>query len=432
MKRKAGVFFFVLFLFSACGAPVATKPAAQVQYTQTPRQAVARTPRVRPTSTLDPDNQQAQDQYGQSRFCQVWPDAAELGSVINVSAFGMPANDLVSIYLADHQESANVFRTDNNGYVNGDITVPLNAELDLNMVMVDGTGALTYCLVWLWSEEYLPTYYAGLTKTLTPTPSTQQIAITATQRALHDQFDKHCKFQAWAFRFSPDGQWVEVICKSDSIVVARVDGAKEWSLSSDSLIGPYTDHFVYVSHWSSDGAYVYVSVNPHTDGYWEPLHQATDLFRLDLKSGQVSEVLKGKYYSFAFSPNDRRLAYMETDHSPATLIIRDMQTGTEESFPFDSKYNTGGRFVWSDDSQKVVFSITQYDEKIHEFVATSIVIWDKERSGTAIVLKDYQSKKILIPVAWIDETRIALQILYQDDQTYELDLISGELKQTSP
>ena len=436
MKKKVGVFVVLLFLFLACGTPAVTEPVTQAQPARTPNPIVTLTPSLRPTSTLDVYNQEAKDQYGGFRFCQVWPDSVWLGSTVNVSVFGMPPNDKVSIYIFPHQESANTFMTDSNGYVNADITIPMNADMEMNFVVVDGTAASAECFVWVWSEEYLPTYYANLTKTPTPTLSAEQIAITATQQVLHDKLDKYCRSgQAGGFRFSPNGQWVIAFCKSDNIVIIHIDETKKWDLSSSTLINPYTEYFIGVNHWSNDGAYAYVTLNPHTDGYWETFHQGVVLYRLNLDTGEISEVLPlGKsdwiFYSFAFSPNDRRLAYIKTDQSPVILNMRDMQTGTEQSYEFDPKYNTGGSYVWSSDSQKLVFSIAQYDTNVHEYMGTSIILWDKDQPDTTTLIEDH--KEVLVPTEWINATKLILQVFYEDDKKFEFDLISNELRQISP
>ncbi|HEX9388277.1 MAG TPA: hypothetical protein VF918_18270 [Anaerolineales bacterium] len=439
--KKVGIFIFLLFLFSACGTPVVTEPVIQAQRTQTSRPLVTLTPLLRPTSTLDKYNQEAKDQYGGFRFCQVWPESVWFGSTIKVSVFGMPPNDKVSIYVFPHQESTNTFMTDGNGYVNADIMIPMNADLEMNMVVVEGTGASATCSVWVWSEEYLPTYYAGLTKTVTPTLSLGQISITATQQLLHNKLDKYCRDnQARGFRFSPDGQWVVVFCSSDTIEVVRVDETKKWEVSADALINPYTEYFIGLNHWSNDGVYAYVSSDPHTDGYWEPFHQGIVLYRLNLETGQINEVLPlGKsdwiFYSFSFSPDDKILAYIVTDQSPVILNLRDIQSGDEQSFELDPKYNTGGGFVWSPDSQKLVFSITQFNTSTYEYIATSIILWDKDELKLTELIKDHQSRMRVIE--WVDQTKIIVkaEILEKAQiktQNYELDLTDNELTELNP
>ena len=426
MVKMVGTLIVLVFLFSACGVPAVIQPIEQVQHTQTSIPIVTLTSSPGPTSTLDESNKQTRELYGVTRFCQVSPESAKTGSTINISAFELPPNQSVSVYIFNHHTGSNTFVTDNNGYLNIDILVPMDANPGWNMVVVEGMSVSMDCLVWLWSEEYSPTYYASLTKTVTPTLSPNQIIMTATHQALKDRLGANCTYgSAQQIEVSPRGRWAEAVCAPDSIIVIRMDGTKEWSLSSDSLIGPYTDHFVNVAHWSNDGKYVYVSVNPHTDGYWEPFHQGFALYRLNLESGQIGETLPldendWKYYSLSFSPNDSWLAYIMTDQSPVILNIRDVQTGIDQSIEFDPKYNSGGGFVWSPDGQKLVFSITQYDPNIPGLVATSVIMWDSETSNITTLIKD--NEEVLVPVEWVDETKIVLQALYENDTKIEVDV----------
>ncbi|NJC94976.1 MAG: hypothetical protein C3F07_19435 [Anaerolineales bacterium] len=275
---------------------------------------------------------------------------------------------------------------------------------------------------------------------ITDTPASPSLTVpdpvTATQQVLHDKLDKYCVHgQARGFASSPDDLWDVVFCSYETIVFVRDDESTHWELSSDTLINSYVEYFVNLIHWSNDGNYVYASFDPHTDGYWEPFHHGIVLYRLDLGTGQISEVLLLSksdwiFYSLAFSPNDRRLAYIVTDKSPVVLNIRDMQTGDEQSFEFDSKYNTGGGFLWAPDSQSVVFSIAQYDTSIGDYIATSIVLCELKRPACTTLSTDH--KEVLVPVEWVNDSFIILQVLYQDEIKFELNRVTGELKKISP
>jgi hypothetical protein len=450
MKKKVGQFFLLLFLLSACGKPVSTEQVPVVQRTQTPSPIITHASSVKPTSTID----QIQQASGGFAFCQVAPREARLGSSVNISAFRLPPNHPISIFIYyDSNEIIQLpsnFKTDENGYVNFDLGVPVELPTEtwsrIGLIAQGPLGPVSEasCGIWPWTEISLATYSAWQTEinapTLTPPP--KQAAVTATQQALHNKLDKYCIYhnQARGLRFSPNSQWVEVFCSTDTLEIVRLDETQKWEVSSDTLINPYTEYFGGVNHWSNDGAYAYITFDPHTDGYWEPYHQGIVLYRLDLQTGQISEVLPlGKsdwiFYSFAFSSNDRRLAYIVTDKSPVILNIRDMQTGNEQPFEFDPKYNTGGRFVWSPDSQKLVFSITQFDTNIYDYIATSIILWDKDKSELTELITDYQGE--LRANEWINETKIALDAVILDQgqletRKYELDLANNELTEINP
>jgi hypothetical protein len=277
----------------------------------------------------------------------------------------------------------------------------------------------------------------------TPAPTKTLEPFFVTQEALHNKFGKYCeRGNSNRIALSPNGQWAGLECNYGIIKIVHIDEKKEWEMPYESLFGPYYSAalFIEFAHWSIDGMYAYVSANPHTDGYWEPFHQAYVLYRFNLGTGQISEVLPvGKndriYYSFAFAPDDSILAYIETDKSPVTLTLHNRQTNTEQLIEFDPKYNTGGGFVWSPDSQKLVFSITQFDLSTHEYVATSIVLWDILESDPVVLIGNFQD--FIEPIEWVEENKVVLQGWTLENEQlvtleFELDLTSGELIQIIP
>jgi len=446
MKKKVGLFTLLAFLLSTCGMPVTPEPVTEAQRTQTPSPIITLVPSVRSTSTIEDPRLVS----GGFPFCQASPQKAHLGSSVNLSAFRLPPNHpiFVIIYYSDSDKSFQLpssIMTDENGYVNFDIRVPADLPTETwNSIQLIPEGPLegAFCRIWPWTESSLATYSAWQTEARAPTltPPPEQAAITATQQVLHDKLDKYCIYrnQARGFRFSPNGLWVEVFCSSGTIEIVRVDETKKWEVSSDTLISYGAEYFGGVNHWSNDGAYAYIGFNPHTDGYWEPFHQGIVLYRLNLETGQIGEVLplvrsNWRYYSFAFSPNDRRLAYIVTDQSPVILNIRDMQSGDEQSFEFDPKYNTGGEFVWSPDSQKLVFSVSRYLGG--DGFVTSIFLWNKDTSKITELTTDYQGE--LRVTEWIDETKITLDAVVLEQgqlktRKYELDLTSNKLTELNP
>lgn len=430
MRKKAGFFIFLLLLLTACGTGVVTEPAAQAP--ETPAAVMT----LLPTLTVQPQPPV------QTPFCQGEPEYIELGSSTTITVFALPASQSLAVYLDSKFITTGLTNPD--GYANIDIVIPADETVGSHQVSIYalGTPIIVTCQIEFWSDLIpSPTFYPASTLTPNPTLSPSQLTMTATQQTLQERMGKHCwGGSAWNTRLSPNGQWVEVFCDWDVMKIVKVDESKVWDVSSGGLVDRYTDHFVSVSHWSNDGTYVYVQVNPHTDGYWEPFHQGIVVYRLTLETGEVSEVLppvrgNWRYYSFAFSPNDRRLAYIVTDQSPVILKIRDMQTGIEQSLEFDLKYNTGGGFIWSPDAQKLVFSVTQFDTTNYQYIATSIILWDKETDQLTELIKDHKSQ--MRAIEWIDETKIRLEAIVSDTesittQNYEFDLATSTLIQINP
>lgn len=450
MKKNIALLILLLNLLSACGTPVAIESVTVAQRTQTLGPIITLTPSVKPTSTID----ELQQASGGFPFCQASPLKARLGSSVNISAFRLPPNHPITIFIYYEtnefiQLESSKIMTDDHGYINFDLIIPPELPTEtwsrIGLIAYGPTGPLSEasCGIWPWTEISLATYSARQTEIYAPTMTVPplQVAITATQQFLKDNLGENCYYgSAQAVRLSPNGQWAEAICRYDSIIIIKTDRTKEWNLSSESLIGPYTSHFVHTAHWSIDGKYVYVDVNPHTDGYWEPFHQGMVLYRVNLETGQVREVLpQGKqdwiFYSYGFSPDDSQLAYIVTDKSPVVLKLRDLENSAERSFEFDTKYNTGGGFVWSSDGQKLVFSVTQFNRTPSQYIATSIILWDRETNQLTELVKDHKSQ--MEAIEWIDETKIKLEAIISDTvsittQVYEFDLATNTLKELHP
>lgn len=268
------------------------------------------------------------------------------------------------------------------------------------------------------------------TRTPIPTPSLlpEIVAASATQQALEEHCPGGRTFGSTVF--SPDSRWAAVNCDQDETVFVRLDEKRIWFLNADDLIGYETDFFfVQVFHWSSDGNYAYWGADPHTDGFWEPFHKATNLFRLRLESGEITKVLPSgtnpsEFFAFGFSPDDETLVYIETDNSPVVLRFLDLETGNlQEEVVFTSKYNTGGGFVWSPDGQKFVFSVAQFDETVRDYLAVSIFLWDQVESAATLLVEDFW--EFLEPVEWVDESKIILK--GWSDDTGELETLIFEL-----
>jgi hypothetical protein len=228
MKENIGLLMLLFALLSACGVPAS--PKSEIQPLQTSSLVISLVPSVRATSTIE----DLRLESGGSPFCQVSPREAFLGSSVNVSAFHLPRNHLISIVIYDNNRTIqlpNTARTDENGYVNVDIVIPMNLSThdwnDWKRIAVIPEGPPPQieasCGIRTWTESSLATYTAwqatGRAPTLTVPP--EQAAVTATQQALHDQMDEYCIYQSEArgFRFSPNGQWVVVYCSLDTVEI---------------------------------------------------------------------------------------------------------------------------------------------------------------------------------------------------------------------
>jgi hypothetical protein len=210
------------------------------------------------------------------------------------------------------------------------------------------------------------------------------------------------------------------ISSVDVLTLHKISYSELYGSKYDSAEGS-----LWISHWSQDDNYVYITVFPQIDGRGNfAFLETTALYRLDLNSGKITETLPaGKtYYSLGISPNDRWLAYFDLFEEPLSLIIHDFQTGNNETFVIDSSYNTGGKFAWSEDSKLLAFSVATYDDITDEYLV-SVLVWDTNKKTFTTIIDRFDTLNALIPVEWIGETKIILEERFSTEEVrYEFDL----------
>jgi hypothetical protein len=177
--------------------------------------------------------------------------------------------------------------------------------------------------------------------------------------------------QAETILLSPDGNWTAYFFSRDQTIdyklsVANFDDTILWNinqknyLSSEAWFTPY--------RWSQDSRYLYFNIYASIDGY-APFYQGMGLQRLDVQSGQVSEILSSGYLEaldtstiynwnlvqFSLSPSDDKLAYINRMDNGVELIIRDLATNNKSSVFFD-KYIAAGNILWSPKQDYLLFT----------------------------------------------------------------------------
>ncbi len=131
---------------------------------------------------------------------------------------------------------------------------------------------------------------------------------------------------------SPDGQWVLCDLKdADGKSIAYVAGGNDqrWDVNYPKLAGPipvYGDSRVLV--WTPDDRYVYVALVEQMAGGSRAFGSTSDIWRMDLSSGAVKDLLhtgempfESWFYDLAVSPDAMRLAYINQLQAPLVLDI---------------------------------------------------------------------------------------------------------------
>jgi hypothetical protein len=170
---------------------------------------------------------------------------------------------------------------------------------------------------------------------------------------------EYCK--GWG-ELTSNGKWATCNIYEDPVIFINQSN-QSWKFSYNSFYGqdvlnPCTE----LLHTTNDGVYVYFSL-PLDCMMIEPWFPSIiGVFRMNLTNGKVDRILganydfqnySGRTYNVSISPTGRRMAYIDDETLPLTLIIQDLNTGEHRSFQLDSKYLNGGRFKWSADGTKL-------------------------------------------------------------------------------
>ncbi len=168
--------------------------------------------------------------------------------------------------------------------------------------------------------------------------------------------------------FSPDGLWLGELCLSSEYkdLVLTFSNKKTqvlWKMLYHDYIPDvdFADGGMRVAHWSSDSkyAYFYTSLGGSVgECFYEGYDTGVGLFRLDLQTGQTTEILplingNSVWYGFSFSPNGRWLVY---GIRTLDLVMLDLMTGESINVAHEKDFSQGGGYVWSPDGSRFAYS----------------------------------------------------------------------------
>ena len=217
---------------------------------------------------------------------------------------------------------------------------------------------------------------ATVSSTLTPTPT-----LTAAPTRIKLKPTQGIEFSM----LSPDG--TKRIQTKDWVTFDILNTRDEqgiWSFSYDQSKFEKDDIDISEAgykpfYWSQDGRYIYVKTHQGLDGgvkYWGNVFGAEQgLARFDVDTGVMTEILKeyfGSGYTFAISPDEKGIVYVDQRKNPLVIRWRDLLTSKEKTLKsFDKQIYDVGAFGWSPKMDKLIFStleIPNPDEQNPEFL----------------------------------------------------------------
>ena len=256
---------------------------------------------------------------------------------------------------------------------------------------------------------------------MSPTPDWEAIATQIA--ALPDS-------ETWA-EPSPDGKWSAVSrTKTETgfilgeqelyytqLKVVSADQSVEWPLVEE--ISPYGLGYTTPEplHWSADGRYLYYTNRPHVDGCGLFV-TGSDLWRVDLADGSVTQVLPQGAQSYSFSADDSQAAYV-TWNTPPELVLHDLVTGEERRLVLD--FEDAGAVVWSPDS--AMLALTGAEKPCQAGWAHAIVVIEPSNLTPRTLLPP--DERLFTTKNWREAGKILLEDL--DRNLWWLEVESGEV-----
>lgn len=274
------------------------------------------------------------------------------------------------------------------------------------------------------TQHFVPT-----TDLLTPSAIAEffatQEAITVTPQETETLTYEDCgsAWASWVY-----GSWTLCNGFENPIAIMNVSGTI-WQFSYNSYYGADVKNLCTRLHYiTNDETYLYFSLDPDCELIEPGFVVSTSMFRMNLRNGEVVEVLKasynfetydGNYYSVSISPTGRRMAYIYPQESPITLNILDLQTGKNRSFPLEEKYTGGGLFLYSESGTKLAFKL-ESEKDYDRFISIGFLDLLSDNSPV-IFIKDkdflWISSRLEVTDHWVRVIPIEGEALFYDIET---------------
>jgi hypothetical protein len=231
------------------------------------------------------------------------------------------------------------------------------------------------------------------------------------------------------FGLSPNGQWAVYFSfhETGGLSIVNVNTKVEWNIYFNEIKGfSVPDSYVYIARWSKDGKYLYVTPSQVGEGgfayFWRDWEK---LIRINLDNGTWVDTKMGS--AFSFSPNERFISYRLGQE----IVVYEFQTRVSRKFSVPTEYKAFGRFVWSHDSERILFigSINDLDQEERPKGFTLFLLNIDDMTVKTILEKD---ERYLYPLEWETNNLVLLKSLFDDNlsisgRKYKINLETNEV-----
>lgn len=246
------------------------------------------------------------------------------------------------------------------------------------------------------------------------------------------------EIESWSST-SPDGQWVAqgqwlavyeegegggdiLAAYQRRLTVENTTTGTSWPVVDEVEPGVGMGYQLpEVLQWSSRQPTVYVTHRARPEGCGSPFINGSGLLRVDLRTGQVAELLSPSTYVLALSPGGTKAITADYGDTPG-LVFHDLATGETRHLPLDVTYGEVGGFVWSPDGRQLLLARATTPPTCE--ANYDIVLVNVESLALTTIIQD--DERGLIPAEWAVPDTPVLQ--GRDGQRWQLHLDSGQLE----
>lgn len=211
----------------------------------------------------------------------------------------------------------------------------------------------------------------------------------------------------WSYT-SPDGKWMALtkaafpkvgsaaVSYYTQLKVSQASGDTEWVVVNEWSEWGLGYTVPQPLSWSLDGRYCYYTNRPVPDGC-AVFVNGLDLWKVDLSSGSVEQIMPPSGLWLALSPDETMVAYIR--YGGRALVIRDLSTGKERETQLDpGKPYQAGAITWSPDGAAILLTLALQPCSGSWADSTSIVHIDAASLEQTTAIRE--DRRLLTTVEW--------------------------------
>lgn len=239
---------------------------------------------------------------------------------------------------------------------------------------------------------------------------------------------------------SPEGDWTASLIETSGL---GVEDRAELIISSPSRGASWLAHAVTERdvwggfawplplYWSTVAQTLYFTHFVRSDGCLPAWANASDLWSLDLATGQSRPLAPKLGYWIDFAPDERSILYLSHSQE-GRIIIRDLATGQDTTIPLELQAQLEDRItfisaaMWSPSGEQIALA---YNVDACDHNSTAAVLVDLEDSTQKILIEPFQ--RALSLSSWISHH----EALFIDDHTGSqivVNTVTGSIEEGQP